>query len=160
VTAKVVGLDLSMAATGIAESDGRTCTIRPSGTGDARLVQIRGEVRAAVHGTDFVAIEDIVARSAAAATLGMVHGAVRVMLQSGPPYVLITPATLKKFATGRGNAGKPEMAVALFKRFGLELTDDNQVDAFWLRAAGHQILGEPLAPMPSSQVDALKAVKR
>lgn len=160
MTAKVVGLDLSMTATGIAESDGRTCTIKPTSTGDARLVQIRAEVRSAVYGTDFVVIEDLPVNAKSAGITGMVHGAIRVMLQSGPPYVLITPATLKKYATGRGNAGKPEMAVALFKRAGVELADDNQVDAWWLRAAGHEILGEPLMPMPSSQVDALKAVKR
>ena len=161
MSVKVVGLDLSITATGLAKRDGSTFTIKPGSTGDQRLVEIRNCVGLAVGGCDLVVIEDVVVRSSAAAVVGMVHGAVRyALLDWNIPYVTVPPATLKKFATGRGNAGKPEMAVALFKRFGLELTDDNQVDALWLRAAGHELLGEPLVPLPSSQVDALKAVSR
>lgn len=155
---RVVGLDLSMTATGIADADGKTSTVKPHGSGDARLTEIRAEVRTAVYGSDFVVIEDLPANAKSAGITGMVHGAIRVMLQSGPPYVLLTPATLKKFATGRGNAGKPEMAVALFKRAGLELGDDNQVDAWWLRAAGLTILGHPPVQVPAAQTGALAAV--
>jgi Holliday junction resolvasome RuvABC endonuclease subunit len=159
VSARVVGLDLSITATGIAYASGLTNTIKPLSSGDARLEEIRNEVRSAVYGTEFVAIEDLPTHARAAGITGMVHGAVRVMLQTGPPYVLITPATLKKFATGKGNAGKPEMAVALFKRAGLELADDNQVDAWWLRAAGLQLLGEPVVQLPAAQVAALDKVR-
>ncbi|MCX4468742.1 hypothetical protein OOK41_00150 [Micromonospora sp. NBC_01655] len=66
---------------------------------------------------------------------------------------------MKKYATGRGNAGKPEMAVALYKRAGRELADDNQVDAWWLRAAGLDHLGHPPADMPKNHRAALDAVR-
>jgi Holliday junction resolvasome RuvABC endonuclease subunit len=155
---RVVGLDLSMTATGIADADGITSTVKPRRVGDARLTEIRDEVRVAVYGSDFVVIEDLPTHAHGAGITGMVHGAIRAMLQSGPPYVLVTPATLKKFATGRGNAGKPEMAVALFKRAGLELADDNQVDAWWLRAAGLTILGHPPVQVPAAQTGALAAL--
>jgi hypothetical protein len=153
----VVGLDLSMTATGICYTTGETCTVKPRSKGDARLTEIRNEVRTAVYGADFVVIEDLPTHAHGAGITGMVQGAIRVMLQSGPPYALLPPATLKKFATGRGNCGKPEMAVALFKRAGLELPDDNQVDAWWLRAAGLQILGFPAVQVPAAQVAALPA---
>lgn len=141
-----------------ARAEGITSTVKTRSSGDARLVEIRTEVRSAVYGSTFVVIEDLPTHAKAAGITGMVHGAIRVMLQSGPPYVLITPATLKKFATGRGNAGKPEMAVALFKRAGIELADDNQVDAWWLRAAGLQLLGEPIVQLPAAQIAALDKI--
>jgi Holliday junction resolvasome RuvABC endonuclease subunit len=160
MSAKVAGLDLSITATGIAYSDGSTFTVKPTAAGDRRLVEIRGEVRTAVNAADLVAIEDLPTHARAAGITGMVHGVVRCMLLArNQPYVLITPATLKKFATGRGNAGKPEMAVALFKRFGLELGDDNQVDAAWLRFAGLELLGEPAMQLPAVQVAALDKVR-
>lgn len=155
---KVVGLDLSMTATGIAWCDGSTYTVANKETGDRRLLMICQEIAISVEGRsiDLVVIEDLPTHAKSAGITGMVHGVARAyLLRLGVPYVTVPPATLKKFATGRGNAGKPEMAVALFKRFGVELADDNQVDAFWLRAAGHQILDAPLVPMPSLQVAAL-----
>lgn len=152
---RVVGLDLSITATGVCDGDGARTIKTASEDGDRRLVQIVAEIRPLVHQADLVVIEDLPTHAHGAGITGMVHGAVRHMLLSGPPYALLTPATLKKFATGRGNAGKPEMAVALFKRAGLELADDNQVDAAWLRFAGLTMLGRPYFPMPSAQVAAI-----
>ncbi|MER5703493.1 hypothetical protein ABT023_16330 [Micromonospora sp. NPDC002296] len=150
-----------MTATGIAWCDGTTYTVTTKATGDARLLAIVGEAARAVDGRDIdlVVIEDLPTHAKAAGITGMVHGAVRAyLLRLGTPYALITPASLKKYATGRGNAGKPEMAVALYKRLGRELADDNQVDALWLRAAGLDHLGHPPAPMPAAQRAALTAV--
>ncbi|WP_328339489.1 hypothetical protein [Micromonospora sp. NBC_00421] len=158
---RVVGLDLSMTATGIAWCDNTTYTVTSKTTGDRRLVAIVDEVVRAVDGRniDLVVIEDLPTHAKAAGITGMVHGAVRgYLLRLGVPYALITPASLKKYATGRGNAGKPEMAVALYKRLGRELGDDNQVDALWLRAAGLDHLGHPLVAMPAAQRAALDAV--
>jgi hypothetical protein len=152
---RVVGLDLSMTATGVCDGDGAR-TVKPaSRDGDRRLMQIVAELRPLCYGADLVVIEDLPTHAHSAGITGMVHGAVRHMLLSGPPYVTVPPASLKKFATGRGNCGKPEMAVALFKRAGLELGDSDQVDAWWLRAAGHQLLGDPLVELPAAQVAAL-----
>ncbi|MEV4287403.1 hypothetical protein AB0K40_18005 [Nonomuraea bangladeshensis] len=74
------------------------------------------------------------------------------------PYAVVPPSTLKKYATGRGNATKPDMRVALLKRAGLDLRDDNEVDAWWLRAAGLEVLGHPLVELPAAQRDALNKV--
>lgn len=160
-TPRVVGLDLSITATGIAWCDGTTYTVTGKTTGDRRLLTICQEVGIAVDGRsiDLVVIEDLPTHAKAAGITGMVHGAVRAyLLRLGTPYALITPASLKKYATGRGNAGKPEMAVAAYKRLGREPADDNQVDALWLRAAGLDRLGQPLAQMPAANRAALDAV--
>lgn len=159
---RVVGLDLSITATGIASCDGSTYTVASRETGDRRLVEIRSEVARAVknRGVDLVVIEDLPKHAMAAGITGMVHGAVRsALIELGAPYVLVIPSSLKKYATGNGNAGKPEMAVAAFKRAGREFGDDNQCDAWWLRAMGLDHLGQPITAMPASQRASLKALK-
>lgn len=47
------------------------------------------------------------------------------------PYAGVPVGTIKKFATGKGNAGKREMIVAAMKD-GLDTLDDNEADAYWL----------------------------
>ncbi|MBM0274122.1 RuvC family protein [Micromonospora tarensis] len=151
-----------MTATGIAWADGTTYTIKPKRDGDARLLEIESEISRAIEGRtiDLVVIEDLPANAKSAGITGMVHGTIRAWLRHhAVPYALATPATLKKYATGRGNAGKPEMAVAAYKRLNRELADDNQVDALWLRAAGLDHLDHPDAQLPATQRAALTAVK-
>ncbi len=157
---QIVGLDLSMTATGIALADGTTETVKTKATGDRRLVAIADAVRAVTAGCDMAVIEDLPTHAKSAGITGMVHGAVRAaLIVAGVPYVLITPASVKKYATGKGNAGKPDMAVALFKRAGLEAGDDNQVDAYWLRAMGLDHYGQPCVQLPAVNRAALDAVK-
>lgn len=162
MTARVVGLDLSMTGTGIAWRDGTTYTVKPKQDGDERLLEIRDAVADAIQQylIDLVVIEDLPINAKAAGITGMVHGAVRAwLLDHNVPYTRVTPASVKKYATGKGNAGKPDMAVAAFKRAGREFPDDNQCDAWWLRAMGLDHLGEPVAQMPAAQRAALDAVK-
>lgn len=58
-------------------------------------------------------------------------GLLRAMLAMLPDTVeFVSPATLKQFATGKGNADKVAVAVALSKRFGYDFGgDDNLFDA-------------------------------
>jgi Holliday junction resolvasome RuvABC endonuclease subunit len=155
----VAGLDLSMTATGFALPDGTTHLVKPKTEGDERLTEIRARL-SSLRDCDLVAIEDLPANAKSAGITGMVHGAVRsLLLACAVPYVLITPASLKAYATGSGNAGKPEMAVAAFKRAGVEFGDDNQCDAWWLRAMALDHLGTPLFDLPAAQRKRLDAVK-
>jgi Holliday junction resolvasome RuvABC endonuclease subunit len=51
--------------------------------------------------------------------------------------LVIPPMTLKKYASGKGNAKKQEMLLMIFKRWGVEFLDDNAADAYALaRLAG------------------------
>lgn len=168
--ARVVGLDLSITSTGVTWRDGATETIATrSADGDWRLCFIRDQLTTALapdelppqtKRTDLVVIEEIPpVRAHAIAKSGMVHGVVRdLLIRLGIPYALVPPSSLKKYATGRGNANKTQMAVAAQKRFGLEFDDDNQCDAFWLRAMGLDALGFELIAMPLVSREALVKV--
>lgn len=159
----VIGLDLSLTATGIADADGNlhTITTRPADRLEERLWQIVEGVWCHFAPGALVVIEDVAVglRNAAAGWLGMVHGAVRLGLYEADfDMASVPPATLKKYATGRGNATKADMRVALLQRTGLDIRDDNQVDAFFLRAMGLHYLGEPILDLPKSHIAALDKV--
>jgi Holliday junction resolvasome RuvABC endonuclease subunit len=87
------------------------------------------------------------------------HWAVRLAIhRSGMPLAVITPATLKKFGTGKGNASKLDMCVAAVKRFDLDTVQEDEADALWLAAATLQQYGLPLVSLPAAQVEALVKV--
>lgn len=158
----VIGLDLSLTATGIAYADGSTTTIKTRlADGDRRLLHIQAAVTEALDpDTTLAVIEDLPTHAHSAGITGMVHGAVRaLLLDHDVPYVLLTAATLKAYATGRGNVDKTAMALAAFKRGGVEFTDDNQCDAWWLRVAGLDRLGSAPFELPAAQRDRLDKPK-
>lgn len=51
------------------------------------------------------------------------------------PYRGIPVGTIKKLATGKGNASKPMMLDAAMTRFGIETKDDNLADALFVALA-------------------------
>lgn len=161
---KVVGLDLSITGTGVAHTvEGAVCThlIKTRDKDkDARLVQIQREVREHVQGAELALIEAPTPRSPSSVTSGMVQGAVRlVLLELGIPYGTLMPASLKKYATGKGTGDKVPMAIAALKRAGLEFEDDNQCDAFWLWVAANDHLGQPVFNLPTVNRESLSKIK-
>lgn len=136
----VIGLDLSLSATGVCHADGVTQAIKVKTRGMERLADIRNLVDHYTLGTDLIVIEGYAmgtARQAGTYAIGELGGVIRLHLfELGRRYIDISPATLKKYATGKGNAKKVDMAVAAMKRANLEFRDDNQCDAWWLRQAG------------------------
>lgn len=52
----------------------------------------------------------------------------------GIDHGTVYPTTLKKFATGRGNAPKGAMLAAARERLGYRGLDDNEADALWILA--------------------------
>lgn len=168
---RVLGLDLSLTASGVCLPDGTTSTIKTrTKDGDRRLIVIEEAVRSAAgegagplgadHWVDLAVLEDIPQNSFAAKPIGMVHGVARLVLaKAGIPYVLVTAATLKAFATGKGNGDKVPMAMAAYKRAGREFGDDNQCDAWWLHVAGLDRVGQPLFDLPQAQRARLDTVE-
>lgn len=165
---RILALDLSITATGVCLPNGITHTITTNAKdADRRLQHIVDHVGVALgdggdirhDDVDLVVIEGPVVRSSAAVIIGMVHGAVRLrLLDFDTPYTLITPATLKAYATGKGNADKTAMAMAAYKRAGHEFGDDNQCDAWWLRAAALDHYGQPEFSLPAVQRERLAKV--
>lgn len=160
---KVIGLDLSLTGTGVADADGSAFTIKTKAARkDGRLLDIASTLRPVAARANLAVLEDLPYSARQAGVTGMVQGVARVVLQeAGVKYAFLSPATLKKFATGNGRADKVDMANALIEHYGLrageieidsknrqfvpalgiELTDDNQVDAAHLRLAGLVRLG-------------------
>ncbi len=170
---RVVGLDLSLTATGVAESDGKTRTIR-TGPGDNladqhdRLSRIVDEARKYVitwpadERVHLVVIEGPSYSSTGAGSwdrAGLWWLVVSSLLCDGTPIAIVPPTVLKRYATGKGNATKADMRMALYQRAGIDCRDDNQVDAHWLRSMGMRWLGHPIEQLPDSQLTAMEKVQ-
>lgn len=143
---RVLGLDLSLTASGVALPSGQLLTIKPTGFGDVRLVRIEAALNYYVSQTkpDVAVIEEPLQtkRGGFRTTVALigVHGVTRLVLaRHGVPFAYIHEATLKKYGTGSGVASKQQMIDAYRDASGdlFEVGDDNQADAGWLRAAGH-----------------------
>lgn len=146
------GLDLSLTGTGIAHLQTEpgipphitTHTITSAGTKRDtlptradRLRRIRNAILDATRDADLVAIE----APAYGANVGSVWDraglwwlVVQGLDQLRIPYVAIPPATVKKFATDKGNADKTAVAAGMTRLWGDLATahDDNQFDALAL----------------------------
>lgn len=164
MTLRVMGLDLSMTATGICLPDGGTLTVKTDAKhGDRRLAQIRTAVAdaAQVGAPDLVVLEEAPPglKGPAIKACHMVQGVARLaLLDLEVPYAVVNPSTLKVYATGKKGADKTAMAMAAYKRAGLEFADDNQCDAWWLRAMGLDWIDIAPFPLPVAQRAALYAV--
>lgn len=142
----VVGLDLSLTATGIATPNGIDVIrvpLPPHATEWQRTRRLQSlsalidrRVRLAV--ADVVLIEEFAfAKSDAYAhALGELAGVVKVCFyQRGIPFVMVPLASLKKYATGKGNANKDQMLAAAVRQCP-EIEDNNAADAYFLRQMG------------------------
>lgn len=165
----VAGLDLSLSSTGIAVAEGTFACTAPEhscDTGDPLVDRCIRMWHAISNDFDLVAedlvvIEDLVVRSQAAATLGVLHGVVRAALWRRTSVLLVPPTTLKKFATGKGNANKDLVRDAARDRGGLPagVTSD-EADAWWLRQIGLHLVGDPDAvQVPNTHLVALDKLR-
>lgn len=164
MTVKVAGLDLSMVGTAVAHTvEGAVCShlIKTRDKDkDRRLAQIQSELRMYLSGATFCLIEAPTPRSPSAVVSGMVQGVARlVLIELGIPYGTLMPASLKKYATGKGTGDKIPMALAAMKRAGLEFPNDNECDAYWLWVAANDHLGQPVLDLPALNRESLKKIK-
>jgi hypothetical protein len=86
-----------------------------------------------------IAMEGTVLASHAALVLGELSATVRLTIfdffEDGDDRrfpLKIPPMTLKKYASGKGNAKKQEMLLQMYKRWGVEFNDDNAADSYGL----------------------------
>lgn len=158
----IIGLDPSLASTGIA-SDTETYTVTTKADDPTRLAKIYNAVycQLTTGRPTLAIIEDLPKHAQGAGLTGMAQGVIRLAcLDADVPYVLVTAASLKKYATGNGSASKADMRMAWYQRTGEDIRDDNQVDAAWLRQIGLALTGDPRAiKLPKTHTIALEKVQ-
>lgn len=150
---RVLGLDLSLTATGVAWEGGTAVIsfkkLRGMERIDAILQALSDYVDTAVHGrgaTDVVVLEgySFGSQGRAVYDIAELGGCVRFALyERSLPYVEIAPQSLKKFATGKGNVGKDEVLAAAIRRFGFAGTNNNEADAWILYKMGDSHYADP-----------------
>lgn len=158
----IVGLDLSLAATGVCTDYGlHTVKTRSEDPLGRRLTYIKSEVGSLIAKADLLVVEGLfVGHNTNTIQLAKVHGIIEHLAWVWAiPIAFISPATLKKFAVGTARAEKADMKVEASKVFGVE-GNNNEIDAFWLRFAGRIHYGDSLIDWPKDRVGALHALNR
>lgn len=161
----ILGLDLSLTRTGWAQvRDGAlvsTGTHTTKTTGLQRITTIAAVACLEVDGVTAVAVEGPSYNSrhgSAHERGGLWWMTVDRISDLGVPVYSIPPASLKAFATGKGNAAKGAMiaaAVRQWPEFG-SLDDDNVADAAWLAAMLSHHLGEPVVSETAYRAKAIE----
>jgi Holliday junction resolvasome RuvABC endonuclease subunit len=158
----VAGLDLSLTSTGVATADGAITIVPKKIGGEARLVWLREEIHVALGPVDLVVLEgySFASKFHRAEALGELGGVIRVWLyEHGIPFVVVPPAVLKMYATGKGNAKKDEVLVQAVKASGIEFESGDAADAWWLYAMGMDALGSPVVKLAQDKRRALAKVQ-
>ena len=162
----VIGIDLSLTSTGIAYPDGSVEAYHPLTAGRTnhgmdRICEIRDYVRAVVlahRDLELVVMESLAYAAHDTERIGaQLAGLVRACLfDLNIPFLLVAPNTLKKYATGKGNADKYTVMRHADKRLGYEGSSTDEADALWLRAIGWALLGVAVTDLPDTHTEALK----
>lgn len=184
----VVGVDPSLTGTGIAVVDTddvlviATHTITSAGRKDATLTERReriayiaerqigdyalglGDRRGETGRADLVVIE--------APSLGQArqggqfdrHGlwwlAVHRLHTLGIPVAAVAPNARAKYATGKGNASKEQVLLAVARRYPhVAVANNNEADALALAAMGARHLSQPIDDLPQTHLEALVKVQ-
>lgn len=172
----IVGIDPSLVATGVSVLDlcdaapiqtAQTSTIASDAGGqdiDSRLDRIDGIVSALPmpEGIGLAVVEGMFATKSAGIVerAGLWWSIVRAYREiAAVPVLIVPPASLKRYATGRGSATKADMRVEILKRHGIDIRDDNQVDALWLSIIGARMWGAPVDKPPASHLTALEKLR-
>jgi crossover junction endodeoxyribonuclease RuvC len=153
-TYPIIGLDASVAKVGFAVLFGstiRTSVFRPASTGIERLHEIRAFVQGLLESTSglsqnppAVVVEgySFASKNSRAHATGEVGGIIRLAVKDARLSMIeVPPTSLKKFITGVGNSPKTGMPLGLFKRFGVDLPDEDQADAASLALFGASLWG-------------------
>lgn len=119
---------------------------RPTANPVERLVSIRDWLLDLLHSPDIprwdcLAMEGYGYASQSGFMLGELGGMIKLLLWDcfdAFPLV-VAPNQLKKYATGKGQAKKQEILLAVYKQWGVEFKDDNMADSYVLAriAGGH-----------------------
>jgi Holliday junction resolvasome RuvABC endonuclease subunit len=115
----------------------------------ARLKYIVAEVmRRIPKSVSMICVEDFFTpgnaqQIGAAIKLAMLGTAIRLALwEARMPFFVVSPNSLKKYILGTGKGQKSLIVMAVFRRWGLEVKDDNQADGCVLAHIAEQLDGQ------------------
>ena len=161
----ILALDLSLTSTGWARYAAgviRRGHLEPNGLrGYDRLEWIRQRALDLAWGCDLVVLEGYSFGSKGNAILNAAElgGVIRMALHDlGLTWANVPPAVLKKYATGKGNAGKELVLVEAVKRLGYEGSSNDEADALWLLQMALDAYGLAEIGVPKAQREALEKV--
>lgn len=88
---------------------------------------------------------------------GLWWGIYHRLTAAGVPVLPVPPSCRAKYATGKGNAGKDEVLLAVARRYPhAPVGGNDEADALVLAAMGARLLGEPVEDsLPKTHLDAL-----
>lgn len=170
---KVIGIDASLTGTGICTMlidwptgdvvSHKTEHLKNNLTGPERLAYIRDKVKDAIERTGHMAdhaalvlIEDYAAKASNRAHfMGELGGVLRLMFhENNYPWKAINPSHVKQFTTGKGNAGKEDMAVDIYAQWGQRFGSNDEADAYAIaQIARAMVCGE-------DKIRGLKAIQK
>lgn len=163
---RIVTLDLSLTATGAAVSDDDqhwSGCLRPNGArGFDRISWFRRKVLELGDDAGLVVIEGYAFAAKAQShtrEIAELGGVIRMTLYDlGIRWVDVSPASLKKYATGKGNAKKDLVLVEAVKRLGYMGSDNNEADALWLLEMARDHYGLIRSRVPAAHREALQKI--
>lgn len=167
---RVVGLDLSLRSTGVAGRDWALTVVGPKLPDDApterrwaRLRHMRARLLEYVDSADLLVLES--PAYSKGADPGSHERAWLWWAVAGRcfareiPLALVSPGTLKVYATGNGRASKEDVVQQVQRRRpDLEFRGNNEADALVLAAMGLDHLGLPPVELPQTHRRALAGV--
>lgn len=171
----VIGLDLSLTATGLAVIDGyngsgtgstQVVSAERGQTGHRRLAYLSGYILGVAEGYEEIPLVVVEGPSFGSTAgqrghherAGLWWLVTQQLWQARIPTAVVPPASLKRFATGKGNANKDQVLLATARRFPYFVGGNDEADALWLAAMGADHLGHPIVAMPEAHRAALAGV--
>lgn len=173
---RVLGIDQSLTATGLCRVDlfpagpgavegdwdinvctvsapkGKTMTKREY---SRRVTALVDQIEGALEGVDLVAMEDLAygAKGAAAWVLPWLYGRIIDLCERHDKrLIVVNVSTVKKYATGNGNAGKDVVMLAVAKRWPGLVANNNEADSVVCAAVGCRYLGLPIDTVPKENL--------
>lgn len=157
---EVIGVDPSYTSTGVATASG-VSSFELKGDGRERLEHAYRWAKLFKGKPVVVFIEGYApGRNNRAHQMGELGGVLRLgFTHAGIEYRDVSPPTVKKYATGKGNAGKDQVLAEAIRRLGYEGHSTDEADALWLRQIGLALTGGDAVDVPQAHRAALDVLR-
>lgn len=152
MTLSVLAWDLSLTSTGVCTPTGLR-RLQPKHTGVDRLAYYRHAFEEITREAepDLIVVEELPPSTGGKYDMNGLAMAQAVfqlkMYDLGLAVTFVNPSILKKYATGNGNAGKPQVVAEAVRRLGYQGHSNDEADSLWLWTMGvDHLTDESLVP--------------